>query len=226
MQNRILVVMPTRGRKYQAQAAVENFIETSSGCADLSVLVDSDDVDTEIYVDHCRVTVKRIQRQSGMFVAFLRELILQSERYNILGFTGDDIRYRSYKWDALVADNYTESKPFVIYGPDGIRTDRLPTHPFFHKSLITVLRNLAGEGCNHYYWDEALYTVASALDSLIYLPEMRIEHLHHSVGKSAYDATYRNAEKLFESDKNAYQAYMRRAYAMDVALLRTQYLKT
>jgi hypothetical protein len=49
-----------------------------------------------------------------------------------------------------------------------------------------------------------------------------MEHLHWINGKAPKDTTYEsNTKDLFLKDKNAYSAYLRNDFALDIARLKT-----
>lgn len=185
MRNKILVVMPTRGRPWAALEAIASVMKNSSGLADLVYCCDFDDP------SEFRLEIPKVERRYGhrrSFAQWLNQVVRANvDEYEWFTWCADDIRYLTLDWDKKVV----EHAEMVVYGPDGIHDERMATHPFFRACLPKSLGYVAPPGLLHGCLDVFIQGVAKQLDSLAYNPEIKMDHLHHSVGRSPLDATYR-----------------------------------
>jgi hypothetical protein len=91
----------------------------------------------------------------------------------IIGHVGDDHRFRTQAWDARVAEVLAD-KPGIAYGDDGYWGRRLPTAVFMNSIIPRTLGWLALPSSNHYGIDDAWGDLGRGIDSLHYLPDVKI----------------------------------------------------
>jgi hypothetical protein len=77
-------------------------------------------------------------------------------------------------------------------------------------------------GAVHLYLDDFWLALGRGIDSIHYLPDVIIEHLHPSAGKAQIDAGYTevNAPALYESDRAVFNRYLATQLAHDVEKIR------
>lgn len=111
---------------------------------------------------------------------------------DILMHCGDDIRFRTDGWDALVADAFARwpDRLVFVHGRDGIHDDRLGTHGFVHRRWVDVVGYFVPPLFSSDYNDTWLNEVADLIGRRIYLPDVYTEHLHPTVGKGEWDRTH------------------------------------
>lgn len=126
--------------------------------------------------------------------------------YETIGIICDDVRMQTDRWDALVF-NALRGKVGMIWGRDGIQNDKIPTHPFFSSAIPLALGYVMPPELHCYYGDNFFLDLLQPLGLAHYHPELLTEHLHHTAGKSAMDATYRRSERWWPADIAAYAVY-------------------
>lgn len=142
-------------------------------------------------------------------------------RGSIYMITGDDVVFHTEGWDVLVHNVFTESpdKIILVYGD---RDDSLnqaagvppnfATEFFIHRDWTQVV----GYTTPPYFWadycDSWFNDIADKLGRKVHIP-IKIEHMHHLVGKAEDDDTYR------------YRRENKRLYRPDITFLQTQWMR-
>jgi hypothetical protein len=197
MKSPILILLPSIGRPESLCFAVESMVKNALGIFDLLVLQGGDE---------CNQAMNQVPL----------DLISQHE---IIGIMNDDARMRTRSWDRLVIDSFA-GRPGLVYGRDGIKDESLCTLPFISSRMIQALGFVMPPGL-HYYADDYWMEISNHYQARWYVPELFIEHLHFSVGKSPMDATYQRGSDHWQYDVSAWQEYRRTRLPMDIEKLRT-----
>lgn len=121
------------------------------------------------------------------------------------GLLGDDVIPRTQGWDKkLIAAAGSNG---VAYGNDLINAERHAAHPVVGGDMVRSLGWLALPGCKRIYIDDALMEVAKRRGTLKYIPEVVLEHMHYTAGKSQFDDTY--AKPGMEEDAAIYKTWLK-----------------
>lgn len=212
--NKILLVMPTRGRPRAMLEAVGSIMATTCGYADLLAIQDSDDCKrVELKGPHIETVV--VEERLPMLRLLNKVVLPYLPFYDIIGFTGDDVIFETASWDVRVW-NILKHQVGVVYGIDGIQDEKLPTHPFFSSIIPMAVGYIAPPVLHHYYLDQYLKDVALGIGALFWRPELITRHKHHSIGGLSYDRTYVEAEKNFGADRAAYAEFALTGLAADI----------
>ncbi len=139
---------------------------------------------------------------------------------SIYGSAGDDHRFETVGWDAKVTEAL--GKPGVAYGDDKFQGENLPTAAFVSAEIVATLGWFALPVCDHMYIDDAWKAIGQGIDSLHYLPDVIIEHLHFAANKGTMDESYKktNSPSQVEKDKLAYRGWVYGSKTADIAKLR------
>lgn len=137
-----------------------------------------------------------------------------------VGFMGDDHRVRTKGWDLELAE--AAGHWGMAYGDDGIQGEYLPTAMVMSADILRTLGYMGPPTLWHMYIDNFWLKIAQGLGTMAYRGHVKIEHLHHSVGKSEVDASYNatNSERVYERDRLAWEQYLRGQYLDDMEKLR------
>jgi hypothetical protein len=225
----LTVICPSRGRPHFAAEVQATFNETAADLdTKLWFIVDPDDATAAEYPnDLVEPTVQtwRLAERAyppGMLAplnvaAKMPEIVGDS---TVIGFIGDDHRFRTNSWDFIIED-FLENNPGVAYADDLLKGQELPTQWFVSRPIVDVF----GMGLpilRHLYIDDYWRTLAAGAGCLFYMPEIVIEHMHPTVGKSEWDEGYRknNDPELYGLDGSAFRAWRTHGYDDDVAKLR------
>jgi hypothetical protein len=115
--------------------------------------------------------------------------------YDVIGFVGDDHRFRTPSW---------------------------ATHVFVSTPIIKALGWLALPDCCHLYLDNAWMYLGGHLDRLHYMDDVIVEHEHPLAGKASWDEGYNrvNAQSLYDSDGAAYARWEQERAPADLERVR------
>ncbi len=213
----LAVIVPSRGRPQNIADLVDCWTKTSSGLSRLLVVVDDDDPALSGYLDlrlserAPDVTLLALEAPGSMVAALNAAAVPAAGRHWALAFFGDDHRPRTHGWDARCVEALLELGTGIVSGPDGYRTDQLPTWCAMTSNIVRTLGYMAPPSLVHMYVDNVWQTLGTALGKYRFLPDVLIEHLHPLAGKSAMDAGYArvNSAGVYARDEAAYVAWVR-----------------
>jgi len=223
----ILVFCPTRGRPDKLLEAASSLVSTRRlGDTELIAVLDIDDPTANAYM-HTNSSYRWLQiEHGGGMVAALNAAaarVIETEPGpTIFGFIGDDHRFRTDGWDMEIKRALAE--PGFAYGHDLYwRGGEIPTQVFISRSIVEALGYFALPTCHHLWVDNAWKALGDATDSIHWLPDVVIEHMHYTVGKSEEDEGYRrvNSPEMYGSDRRAFEQWLHsEAFRDDVAKVR------
>lgn len=225
---RIVIIVPTRGRPENAVRLWEAIKRTSD--ADAVFRVDRDDPKLDEYVSSSLpLRVGPRKRLVGSLNELAEEFAypdyLDDNRYDIIGFLGDDTIPNTYRWDQKIVDNFQPN--MVAYANDGHQREGLPTGVFLDINIVQKLGYMVPPTFIHLFADNYWKTLGEALGTLQYFADVDIEHLHPYAGKAIHDETYAeaNAGPVWENDERAFNDYVQNQLAADVEKLTPEWKK-
>jgi hypothetical protein len=215
----IIVICPSRGRPFKALEAFDAFESTKQlETTKMVFVVDEDDATFSDYV-RAKLPVVTYQHEGGGMAPPTNAAAADlAPHYDITGFTGDDHRFRTAGWDVAI----TEANGGFVYGNDLIRND-IPTQIFIRSSIVLALGWFCLPGAKHLYLDNTWRVLGDASGSLVYLPDVVIEHAHPFFGRGEMDEGYArvNAPAMYEHDNAVFQAWMNSGQAeLDIETVR------
>lgn len=207
--DRLLMIVPSRGRPSNVKRLMEAFDDTREGPADMLICVDEDDPKRGEYQQlslHANVRMEigpRLRLGGTLNEAGLAN----AGQYFALGFMGDDHRPRTQGWDQKLIWALQELGSGIAYGNDLIQGPALPTAVGMTSDIVATLGYMVPAGLVHLYIDSAWKALGEAMGRFTYLPDVIIEHLHPIAGKALSDAGYEevNAPALYVTDGAVYQ---------------------
>ena len=127
-----------------------------------------------------------------------------------VGFMGDDHRPRTEGWDSRYMETLHELGTGIVYGDDRLQGAALPTQVAMTSDIIRALGHMAPPDQKHLYLDNYWLTLGQAANCIRYLPEVIVEHMHYSVGKSPADEHYHrvNSGEMYSHDEAAWRTYV------------------
>lgn len=205
----LVVLVPTRGRpEKQLQEVYDTFLETKV-LDDTEILFvldpDADLLKYSVGFRSLGVTVKLENPTGNMRAALNQAANKLWEHFDIIGFIGDDHRFRSKGWDQLIGNALKDGG--VAYGDDGVQGENLPTQWFVTSDIVRVF-GMAPYFLNHFYIDNYWLDVSTAAGCRYYLPDVKIEHMHFSYGKSVLDETYEHSMSVGSPDVGSYNGWV------------------
>jgi hypothetical protein len=208
----LLVLCPSKGRPAAAFETWQSFVATRRLIDTQLVFILNDDEDVREYqVPY--VTVPRREWMNEVLQSAVDRL-LEEEAPSILGFIGDDNRFRTDGWDQRVTE--------VLAGGDLARSD-IPTHVFVTTPIVRALGYFGLKTARHLYIDNAWKVLGEGAGCLHYMPDVVIEHLHPFFGKGTMDESYRasNSDEMYIHDRTVFATWLEFYAEGDIAKVRS-----
>jgi hypothetical protein len=205
----IIVITPTRGRPAKAAESYEAFLKTRQDPASAMVfVVDKDDPDWDAYVA-VKVPVVTYDHEGGGMGPPMNAAAADyaaSGEHSIVGFIGDDHRFRSLGWDVAIGRALENGG--MAYGNDLARQD-IPTAVFISSDIVRALGWFCLPGAKHLYLDNTWAQVGREAGCLMYLPDVIIEHAHPFFGRGQMDEHYArvNHPSMYAHDEKVYREW-------------------
>lgn len=227
---RLVVIVPTRRRPHNIPPLIDAFAQASHPETCLVVAIDGDldhqqeyadlwDEHNSVDRDLLWIGSERLGMCPRLNEQALRLLEDQCDPTDplIVGFMGDDHRPRTVGWDQAVIDAMPPLG--VVYCDDGFQGPNLPTSVFMDAELVRRLGWMVPPGIGHLFCDNAWKALGEALGTLVYLPDVLIEHMHPHADKAPMDAGYAevNSARQWEADEAAFRKWLAADLARDVA---------
>ncbi len=211
---------PSRGRPNNIARLLQAWKATSA-VADLVVRIDDDDptvdqylalLDEETYPEFRVEVGPRLRLGPTLNDVGVR---LAGE-YASVGFLGDDHCPKTPCWDESLA--FAVGGGGMAYANDLLQGEALPTAILISSDIILATGQYCPPEQTHLYLDNYWLDLGKAVGRITYLPDVILEHLHFSTGKSTQDALYAevNSEKMYSDDSLAYQNYLATQFQSDV----------
>jgi len=214
----MLVLCPSRGRPEKAHELLATFQVTKAlPNTLLAFIVDDDDPTAEAYPAGSYVVPRG---RPGMADALNRIATLECGKHDIIGFVGDDHRFRSQGWDRRI-EQALDIGGFA-YGNDLFQGPNLPTAVFISGRIVEKLGWFCPPAQKHLYLDNAWKLLGERSGSLHYLPDVIIEHMHPAAGKAEWDEGYVrvNSVAMYDEDRIAYESWVLHSSEADISKVR------
>jgi hypothetical protein len=184
----IIVLTPSRGRPAKAAECYKAFLTTKTmESTKMAFIVDADDETFDAYIAKGLPVVTYEHEGGGMGPPMNAGALDHADLYDAIGFIGDDHRFKTTAWDEAFTEELADHG--MVYGNDLIRHD-IPTEIFIRSSIIKALGWFCLPGAKHLYLDNTWAALGQGADTLVYRPDIVIQHEHPTVGTAAMDAGY------------------------------------
>lgn len=223
----IMVVCPTRGRPQKARETYDAFTKTKRDPhTQMRFIIDHDDPDFDAYLSSGVPYATFEHEGGGMGPPMNAAAAEYAKTYDIIGFVGDDHRFRSVGWDEQIGWMLTDGDGHggigIAYGNDLARHD-IPTQVFIRSEIVRALGWFCLPGAKHLYLDNTWADLGNKGECIAYMPNVIIEHAHAFFGKSEMDAGYArvNHPSMYEHDARVYRDWNESGQAAeDIATVR------
>lgn len=224
MDQRLAILVPTRGRPDNLRALINCFAVTEATYADGVALVAVTDADDPRLEDYQSMMLRLRIQNPGLDI---HEIVLPqwlplvpklnyaaqllADDWYALGFMGDDHWPRTKHWHRQFLGVLGELGTGIAYGNDLIQGHKLPTQWVMTGDVVQAWGGMVPARVEHLYCDNAVLMAGRALGRLRYLPEVIIEHMHPVAGKAKVDEQYArvNSPVQYEQDGLRYQKWLR-----------------
>lgn len=204
---KLAIAVPTRGRPHNLERLAKALQETCTTEYTLFARLDNDDESVYPELPNTRYLVgDRI-----FFAASVNELaeLALNENYTHVAILGDDVLPETKGWDEKLIKALP--KLGVAYGSDGLEHlhgPDLPTHVVVPIEMYKRLGWLGLPTLRHLFCDN-VWRELGKLTNFIYLPDVKLSHLHRWNNAAPDDKTYQEAndKSKRELDKAAFEAW-------------------
>ena len=205
---RNLVIIPTRGRVESVKTRVLENARLSKD-SDYCISVDTDEEGDYSWVNAAGLILVSGPPE-GMNAALNRAFDEVGRSYEFVSFMGDDHSVRTLGWDALLIESISTLGFGVAYGDDLLTHGKLPTFAMISGNVAQGLGFIAPPSLRHMYLDDYWLRLGKSLNACFYRSDVVVEHMHHSVGKSDFDDTYKatNRHLVNLRDRVLYYRYL------------------
>ena len=154
----IAVLCPSRGNPEALFEAAFSFMDTRMNDSLFIPVVDENDPDIERYFafnEDVGLPIEVVPRDlTGSMNAALNYAAAKfADHADIVGFIGDDHRFRTKGWDRVVSKVLEDEGGGILYGDDLAQREQLPTAVFISSPIIKALGWFGLRGAKHLYLD-------------------------------------------------------------------------
>ena len=202
---KLAITVPTRGRPHNLKRLAKAAKETCTTEYTIFARIDNDDrsnypdLENVVYVEGPRI----------FFSPSLNELakIASDQGFTHIAILGDDVLPQTIGWDKALIESLPELG--VAYGSDGLENlhgPDLPTHVVVPMEMYRRLGWIGLPELRHLFCDN-VWRELGKLTSFIYLPDVKLTHLHRWNKTAPDDKTYQEANDKVkrDADKNAFE---------------------
>jgi hypothetical protein len=210
------VLCPSRGRPDAAWALLDSLEKTRRNPQTrLVFVVDEDDpkgTEYDLPRDGHELMILRPKHAGGMVNALnaaAKSVMELWPHERVLGFVGDDHRFRTAGWDVRFEEALID-RPGFVYGNDLFwSTGQIPTQIFMSAEIVRELGWMGLPGCTHLYIDNAWMELGQATGCIRYYSDVIVEHMHPAGGKAEWDEGHLrvNSEEMYNHDAAAFAAW-------------------
>jgi len=225
----LVVLCPSRNNPAALIEAATSFAATVTGPSTFFIgIVDFDDPKLEEYI--AKTTSDGImlmqvpEGESGSMNAAMNwGARIWAEDADIVGFIGDDHRFRTKGWDRVVEMVLNGQGGGLVYADDLAQRENLPTQVFISSNIIRALGWMGLPGARHLYLDNTWKYLGDEAGCLYYIPDIIIEHVHPAYGKATWDENHVrvNSKEMYDHDRAIYETWLQAKAAEDIELVRS-----
>jgi len=202
---KLAIAVPTRGRPHNLERLAKALKDNCVTDYTLFARIDDDDNSKYPELDNTTYLIgKRIFYANS--VNEVAEVAMQNG-YTHIAILGDDVLPETKGWDQAMIDALPELG--VVYGSDGLEHlhgEDLPTHVMVPVEMYKRLGWIALPTLRHLFCDN-VWRELGKMTNFIYLPEVKLTHLHRWNKKAPDDEIYQEAndKRKRELDKKAFE---------------------
>ena len=207
----ISILAPTRNRPSGLKRMIRSAFETASDPSNIEMClyIDDDDTVSEDAISTLKDYNIKYKRGERGVLSDLPNRVLELATADIFMGGSDDLIFRTKGWDSRVLETFEvfEDKIALVYPKSGNPYQLSSTILFLHRKWVDAVGYFLAPyfscGGADGWWNE----VSIYLNRRIFLPDVLIEHMHYTHGKSPMDNTYAEAVERGEKD-NIGQIYI------------------
>jgi len=206
----LAVLVPSRGRPGNLRRLVEAIRDTATGDYRIYTYLDDDDPTVDAYRGlDIRATIgPRIYYAAAVNVCAAKAV---ADGADFLAMFGDDVLPETVGWDQRLIEALN-GRLGIAYGSDGLEAKHgpdLPTHFIAPTEMYRRLGWIALPTIRHLFLDNVARELGKGLGNFVYLPDVKLTHMHRWAGLAPDDQTYREAndKRKREHDRQAFETW-------------------
>lgn len=218
MNNKILTIIPSRGRPKECARTIDSFLKTSKN-SDLAVLLDEDDPLLSEYLNISPKMFWWTEKRDTITNRINRFTLQNLNDYKFFHLTNDDVIYHTKDWDVSFINKLEEYGHGIIYGDDLFQRENLPTFPFISQEIVKAVGWLQMPLLNRYYGDMVWKYIGQNAGCIYYCHYIIIEHMHQLAGKGEYPVDM----DIYEKDGQVLAQWLATSATRDINKVRRLY---
>lgn len=221
--NGLLTIVPTRNRVENALELQDVWYSTTrESDSGLLFVVGTEDPRLEEYKQKIRSSHLLVFPERGLVKALNYAAPMYVEKYEAIGFMGDDHRPRTPGWDSAYLDELRKLGSGYVYGNDLLMGERIPTQVAISSTIIRSLGFFGPPGFWHLCVDLTWKDMGEGLHRIKYLDDVIIEHMHPAAGKAEEDSGYKHVNSSFmvKHDEAEYFRWKREDFPSELSRVR------
>lgn len=217
---RFSLVHPSRGLPEQAREVVKRWLKRAARAERLEHVLAVDRSDPAL-AEYRAWAVERshLVVNEGDDVVSATNVAAAACHGDILVYLSDDFDCPP-AWDELLEAEFIRRNldplvaPFLLRVDDGLQRQqaRIATLPIMSRALYRHLGYFWHPEYRSMYVDRDLFEVCDRLGVVVAVPELRFQHLHHSIGKATSDSTYRRSEAHTDHGQRIFEVRAARGF--------------
>jgi tetratricopeptide (TPR) repeat protein len=213
------LLLPTRGRPASVQRFLQSVAQTASSPEKVEVIIyaDEDDPETQRISFPGLKLIKLVGHRETMGNLNRACYEASSGRYVML--VNDDLVFRTHGWDTKIRQGFYRfpDEIAIVYANDLIQGERLAAFPILSRVACEIIDCISPSEYLRTGIDTHIFAIFKILsrfgyERIVYLQDVIMEHMHHSIGKSSFDRTCSNIDPFIDLETFA-SLSMTRLYA-------------
>lgn len=209
---KIAILTPTRSRPAGLMRLYESIRTTISGKHHIIFAYYVDDDDEKLgeykqlqFTHHANINVVPYYGERRIIARAFNHMAehLRSNRLYFMN-GADDMVFDTPGWDHILRQKIVDHPYALYYFDDGIQHEALATFAIVSQHWISVMGYFFPEHIRHNYIDTYIYDVARRAGVTVYIPEVKLKHLHFTINNTLYDKTYDQSQQHMAADAEAY----------------------
>lgn len=211
MEEKILVICPSRSRPNELKTMIDSFVETST-MSTLRVCLDYDDplINENIKAIAGRVPYNIDIRKSTTEI-INSSYKFSSDCYKWFSVSNDDFVFKTNGWDEkLTFAIKLHGGTGIAYGNDLLAGKNIATMSVISRDIVNSLGWLQLPKLTHLFGDNVWTYIGKQAGCLYYVPTVIIEHKHVFANKMIKDEThkYTNSHKMYVIDEAEFNQWV------------------
>jgi hypothetical protein len=211
MQEKLLVICPSRSRPKLCNEMVDSFLKTQK-MSTLKLLLDMDDPCLDEYISLIGSKVPYTIAQRKPVTNIINEnWKFSSHCFRWFSVTNDDFIYHTDSWDLkMIGTLKLHGGLGIVYGNDLLQMANMPTTSIISREIPEALGWLQMPLLTHLFGDTVWQLIGSKAQCLHYRADIIIEHRHYFARKADQDDIYKrtNSKEMYDLDTIAYMKWL------------------